>query len=97
MENYKISVAFENGDLYYSIHKSDIYLTGYKREDGKWIVHATLTDTYDFTEIQSFMNDSGGWSMHAGIGTLANDAAVISQFLEAINPYDITVDFYTTR
>lgn len=60
-------------------------------------MHATLTDIYDFTEIQSFMNDNGGWSKQAGIGTVANDAAVISQALRAINPYKVTVDFYTTR
>ena len=88
---------FKTGDLYYSIHKSSIYVNGYKQKNGKWLVHAILTDTYDFTEIQSFMNDSNGWSTHAGIGTIANDAAVISQYLEAINPYKVTVDFYTTR
>ncbi len=59
LDNYLISVAFENGDLYYSIHKSDIYLTGYKRDDGKWIIHAVLEDDYDFTEVQSFMTNSG--------------------------------------
>ena len=97
LENYKISVAFENGDLYYSIHKSDIYLTGYKREDGKWIVHAILEDDYDFTEIQSFMTDSGDWSWDVGLGTVANDVAVVSQQTGAIQPYHITVSFWTTR
>ena len=97
VEGYLDTDLFKTGDLYYSIHKSSIYVSGYKQKNGKWIVHATLTDTYDFTEIQSFMNDNGGWSTQAGIGTLANDAAVISQFLNAINPYKVTVDFYTTR
>lgn len=97
VEGYLDTDPFKTGDLYYSIHKSNIYVSGYKQKNGKWIVHATLTDTYDFTEIQSFMNDNGGWSTQAGIGTLANDAAVISQFLNAINPYKVTVDFYTTR
>ena len=97
MDNYKISVQFNNGDLYYSIHKSDIYLTGYKRDDGKWIINAVLEDEYDFTEIQSFMDDSGGWSKQASKGTLANDLAVISQKTGAINPYHVTVNFWTTR
>lgn len=43
------------------------------------------------------MSDSGGWSTQVGIGTLANDAAVISQYLGAITSYKVTVEFYTTR
>ena len=97
LDNYKISVQFNNGDLYYSIHKSDIYLTGYKCNDGKWIINAILEDEYDFTEIQSFMDDSGGWSKQVSKGTVANDIAVISQKTGAISPYHVTVDFWTTR
>ena len=97
LNNYKISVQFNDGDLYYSIHKSDIYLTGYKRNDGKWIINAILEDEYDFTEIQSFMDDGGGWSKQASKGTAANDLAVISQKTGAINPYHVTVNFWTTR
>jgi len=47
--------------------------------------------------IQTFMDDNGGWSTQAGIGTVANDAAAVSQLLGAINPYEVTVEFYTTR
>ena len=90
-------IAFNNGDLYYSIHRSTIHIEGYKQRDGSWIIHATMTDVYDFTEIQSFMDAGGGWSTQVGIGTLANDAAVISQKTGAINSYTVTVDFYTTR
>ena len=97
LDDYLISVAFENGDLYYSIHKSDIYLTGYKRDDGKWIIHAILEDDYDFTEIQSFMTNSGDLSWDVGLGTVANDTAFVSQSLGAIQPYHVTVDFWTTR
>ena len=86
-----------DGDLYYSIHKSDICLTGYKRNDGKWIINAVLEDEYDFTKIQSFMDDSGGWSKQASKGTVANDLAVISQKTGAINPYHVTVNFWTMR
>ena len=97
VEGYLNTDPFATGDLYYSIHKSSIYVSGYKQKNGKWIVHTTLTDTYDFTEIQTFMNDNGGWSKQATLGTVANDTAAISQFLNAINPYEVTVDFYTTR
>ena len=97
IDGYLDIQPFNTGDLYYSIHKSDIYVNGYKQNNGKWLVYAKLTDTYDFTEIQSFMDDNGGWSKQAGIGTAANDTAVVSQFLGAINSYKVTVEFYTTR
>lgn len=90
-------VVFNKGDLYYSIHKSDINVEGYQRSDKSWIVHSVLKDKYDFTEVQSFMKDEKNISFNAGIGTLANDAAVMSQLLNAITPYNITVDFYTVR
>lgn len=43
------------------------------------------------------MNSNGEWSKEIGLGTLANDAAYISQKCGAINPYNITVEFWTTR
>ena len=98
IDNEEISVRFKTGDLYYSIHKMDIYLNGYKREDGKWIINAHGEDWYDFTEITSFMGDEKyEWSKEIGLGTIANDAAVVSQLTGAIQPYYVTVDFWTTR
>lgn len=64
-------MRFKTGDLYYSIHKMDIYVSGYKREDGKWIVNAHGGDWYDFTEITSFMGDEKHeWSKQIGMGTV---------------------------
>ncbi len=74
-----------------------IHVEGYKQSNGKWIVHATMRDTYDFTEIQTLMAANGEFTLKAGLGTIANDAAVLSQWLGAIVPYKVTVDFYTTR
>jgi len=91
------NIAFKHNDLYYSIHRATIYVDGYKQSNGRWIVHATMKDTYDFTVIQTLMGDDGEFAMQAGLGTVANDAAVVSQSLGAINPYDVTVEFYTTR
>ena len=90
-------IQFNTGDLYYSIHKATIHVVGYLQNNGKWIIHATLSDRYNFSEIMTFMDDDGGWSTRAGIGTVANDVAAVSQFLGAINPYGVTVEFYTTR
>ena len=77
---------FESGDLYYSIHKSSIKLNGYKMNNGKWNIAGVLDDEYDYTEIMTWMSGNG-----ATLGTLANDAAVVSQIIDAINPYHINV------
>lgn len=90
-------IEFIADDLSYSIHKATINVDGYKQKNGKWIIHSTLSDTYDFTEIMTFMGEDGKLSLNASLGTIANDAAVISQLSDAINPYKVTVDFYTTR
>ena len=98
MDNKKIIVTFDTGDLYYSLHTNTIYLNGYRRKDGKWIVNARMNDIYDFTRITSFMGDEEyEWSKKIGLGTIANDVAVVSQKTGAIQPYNVTVDFWTTR
>ena len=83
---------FEKGDLYYSIHKTTITLNGYKMDNEKWSITCTLDDEYDYTEIMTWMNGN-----HATLGTIANDAAVLSQIIDAINPYHIYVNFSLTR
>lgn len=92
-----LDVYFEEDDLYYSVHAANVYVDGYRQSNGHWLVKATMTDKYDFTVIQSLMSQDGSFSAEMGLGTIANDAAVISQLLGAINPYNVTVEFYTTR
>lgn len=43
------------------------------------------------------MSDDGSFQFDASLGTVANDAAYISQKTGAIKPYGITVDFWITR
>ena len=90
--NDTIDVFFTDGDLYYSIHRSNIKVTGYKMDDGKWKIYGTLDDDYDYTEIMTLME-----GRYATLGTIANDAAVISQLIDAINPYHIHVEFELER
>ena len=87
-----IPVTFQSGDLYYSIHKSNIKVSGYKGNDGKWKISARLADKYDFTELTTWMDGTD-----AMLGTLANDSAAFSQKLGAITPYYIYVDFNLER
>ncbi len=54
---------------------------------GKNATACSMNDTYDFTEITTLM----GSEMNASLGTIANDAAVISQDRGAIQPYSISI------
>ena len=82
-------VAFQTGDLYYSLHKSNVSISAYDMGYGVWVLNCSLTDTCDYTEITTLM----GNDMKAGLGTIANDVATVSQWSGAINPYNITVEF----
>ena len=76
-------------DLFYSIHTCSMWFSGVKQNDGTWIVNIHMFDTYDYPEFLTLM----GEDMGCGLGTVANDAAHISQNLGAIVPYTMTVDF----
>lgn len=101
IKNKKLEVVFEeksSPDLYYSIHKATIYVNGYKLENGKWFIEANYKDKYDFSEFMTFMgNEKNEFSKKISKGTLANDAAHISELLGAISPYWIRVKFFTMR
>ena len=88
----------EEYDLYFGIHSAGIEVDGYKRDDGKWIIHSILTDTYDFTKLM-WLNPKNWVNIPAikALGMTANDAATISSLGDVIKPYKIKVEFYTTR
>ena len=64
-----------------------MWFTGVKQNDGSWTVSVLVTDTYDYTEFMTLMDGK------YGVGTLANDAAHISQLLDAIVPYSVAIEF----
>lgn len=88
----------EENDLYFSIHSASIKVNGFKCDDGKWIIHSILTDTYDFTKLM-WLNPKNWLDISAikALGMIANDTATISSMGDVINPYEITIEFYTTR
>ena len=91
------TVEFNRGDLYYSIHGTTaVTLKGYKLNNGQWAVNAVIEDDYDYTRMATFMDDNG-YALQGSLGTVANDAAVISQLTGAIKPFHITVNFWTVR
>ena len=59
--------------------------------------YVKMHDTYDYTQIMTFMGDNGAWSKEASLGTVANDVAYISQKTGAINPYEVYVYFWAKR
>ncbi len=88
----------EENDLYFGLHSADIEVEGYKRDDGKWIIHANLTEKYDFTKLM--LLDKNSWeniSATKALGMTANDVAKILSKYGIIKPYWIKIDFYTTR
>ncbi|MBQ3124094.1 MAG: hypothetical protein IJC09_01565 [Clostridia bacterium] len=101
IENGELEVIFgekTSPDLYYSIHKATIYVNGYKIGNGQWYVEANFEDEYNFSEFMTFMGDKENeFSKKISKGTIANDAAHISELLGAISPYWIRVKFCTIR
>lgn len=92
-ENYineYIGVEFNEGDLYYSIHRATIYVSGKRNYNGKWELKCSLVDTFDFTE---YLLQDYGFSL----GNFANDGATILQKCGVINPYKVRVDFRVVR
>lgn len=92
------NIKFEKHDLYFSIHNATIHVNGYKQENGKWIIHSVLKDTYDFTKLMWF--DPKEWENMSAtklLGITANDVATISSWGDVIKPYKIEIEFYTTR
>ena len=93
--NASFTVGFVSPDLYYSVNNASIHIDGTKNSDGVWNLHVTVKDTYDFTEVLSYLKN--GFSLQTLIGAAANNAAYASQNLGAINPYDVYVEFDIVR
>ena len=101
IKNGELEVVFKektSPDLYYSIHRATIYVNGHKLKNGKWYIEAKFEDKYNFSEFMTFMGDEKyEFSKEISKGTIANDAAHISELLGAISPYWIRVKFFTMR
>jgi len=85
VSNLKISFAFTTGDLYYGIHKADMYVTGTKA-NGKWTLSIKLTDTFDF---------DGYWS-GIKLASLANNLGYYLQTTGLLTTFPWNVTFSYT-
>ncbi len=91
-ENEAHLISFEGGtDLYYSLHTCSVTFSSVKQSDGSWTVSVHVYDRYDYTEFTTAMGGNG-----ISLGTIANDAAHVSQLTGALTEYDITIDFEVT-
>ena len=75
-------------------------VSGKKQPDGTWKITGTLTDLYDYSEIQTLeIKESNIFpninyiDTDISLGTVANDAAYISSLVGAIHPYNIIINF----
>lgn len=90
----KESLAFENGDLFFSLHNSYIDVIGNKQEDNKWNLDITLSDDYDFTdfqELKEYISDED--VIKAFVGSTGNNLAMIGTACKVVNKYNITIKF----
>lgn len=90
----KYSLSFENGDLYYSIHKSDLFIKGYK-SNNNWNLEITLYDKYDYSKkktLKQYYNDTSSISKSIFSSTLYNLASN-SVDQKVIKEYNIYVTF----
>ncbi len=88
------SLAFENGDLFFSLHNSNISVFGIKQDNGKWNLDITLSDTYDFTnlqEIEKYINNDN--FLKGLFGSIGNNLAMISTSCNVVNEYEIIIKF----
>ena len=73
-------------DLYYSIHIANCRVHG-QLYCGVWYVYVSVSDTYDFTEIQTFSSLT--------FGHLANDLGFLMQKIGMMIPYSFSVSYRT--
>ena len=89
------SVAFENSDLYFAIHKAKIEMKAEKNEDGVWKVDVKLSDTFDFTKWKwplDYYYDANSIPKSILSSTLYN-LAFVSQKLGVIKEYEVIAKF----
>lgn len=90
----KLSLQFDNSDLYFSIHKADIKVIG-KKENDKWNLEIELIDTYDYSEfkkIKEYIKDANSVPKSMFSSFIYNLAHISSMF-GVIKEYKVIVRF----
>jgi hypothetical protein len=85
------SLAFASGELFTAIHRANIYTYGKVDKYGKWTLTTTISDKFNF-ELNMM-----GYYGKKGVEWAAANAAVISQGIGAIVPFDVVLVVEDTR
>lgn len=88
----KETLNYEKKDLFLALNNTDINVKGKKQKD-KWILDITITDKYDFTDFREISEYYEGDFVTAFLGSLFNNAAMLSYSFNVINEYNITINF----
>lgn len=88
------SLAFQKGDLFLALHNSYINVLGNREDNGNWNLEITLSDVYDFTELQEiekYVNDND--LMIDILASTGNNLAMLGASCNVVNQYNITIKF----
>ena len=88
------SITFKDPNLFFALHNAYIELTGRKQKDETWDLDITLSDEYDFTDLQEIEKyvDNDGY-FKSFVGAMANNCAMIANSCNVVNTYHITIKF----
>lgn len=96
--NAEFPMRFEDKDLYFVIHSSDLYVSG-KKVNGKWNLDVILHDKYDYSQpkkIMQYYNDTSNIAKSLLSSTLYNFAS-FSVKNKVMKEYNIEIKFCITE
>lgn len=83
---------YESMDLFFALNNTNINVKG-RKLNKKWRLVVTITDTYDFTDFKEIGEYYSGNIFAAFIGSVTNNAAMLSTACNVMNEYNITIKF----
>ena len=88
------SITFKDPNLFFALHNAYIEITGRKQKDKTWNLDITLSDEYDFTDLQEIEKyvDNDDY-FKSFVGATANNFAMIADSCNVVNTYHITIKF----
>ena len=88
------SISFTSANLFFALHNTYLEVIGRKQIDGTWNLDITLSDKYDFTdlqEIEEYVDNDEYFKSFAG--ATGNNLAMIADSCNVVNTYHITINF----
>lgn len=95
IEDYNSDIEFNEKDLLYAIHGSDIHFVANKISDNSWKLIVELNDRYDFTkfrDIEKYFNSNKS-IISSMLSTVLNNFGVVSSEYGVLKPYKFSIKF----